>query len=56
MLKADSSTLNSESELHASVIAPMIPSVRALSCTASTARTIWSTELAGKSCCSSVTR
>src|SRR5213075_1202972 len=56
MLKADSSTLNSESDVHRSAAAPTIPSVVALSCTAWTRLTIWSIGVPGNACLISRTR
>ena len=56
MLNADSSTLNSESEVQPRKRAPITPSVAALSCTERTTRTMLSTELVGNALFSSVTR
>src|SRR5262245_40061568 len=56
MLNADSSTLNSESEVQPTKTAPITPSVAALSCTERTTLTMPSTELCGKALFSSWTR
>ena len=56
MLNADSSTLNSESELQKRNVAPRIPSVAAFRWIARTTRTMSSIDCEGKSAWSSVTR
>ncbi len=55
-LKADSSTLNSESDPHRTNTAPTIPSAVALSWICSTTRTMLSTDVSGNVLFSSVTR
>ncbi len=56
MLNADSSTLNSESDVQRRKAAPMIPSVVALDVIAPTTRTMSEIDCDGKTLCSSLTR
>jgi hypothetical protein len=56
MLKADSSTLKSESEVQISAARPMMPSAAALSCTVWTSETIRSIGVPGSVCLISLTR
>src|SRR5215213_91460 len=56
MLKADSSTLKSESDVHSSAAPPTRPSAAALSCTVCTRLTIWSMGVPGSVFLISLTR